>query len=183
MSQTIILPGYGGSGEAHWQTLWERADAGMVRFQPSSWDQPDLQDWITALDRAVAAASEPPLLVAHSLACLLVPHWAAARPDRRIAGAFLVAVPDPDGPQFPEEAPSFRAVPDRTLPFPTLIIASTDDPFGTTAHAERRARAWGAGFIEVGALGHINSSSGLGDWPLGAKLLSAFRAGLRHQAG
>ncbi len=178
MSTLVTLPGIGGSGEAHWQTIWEKTDPSMVRFQPTDWDKPDLHDWLAALDRAVAAATEPPILVAHSLACLLVAHWAGRGLRSEVQGAFLVAVPDPDGPSFPAvEAGSFRAVPDTTLPFPALVVASHDDPYGSIAYARRRAAAWGAGFVIAGALGHMNSASDLGDWPVGAMLLEAFRAG------
>jgi predicted alpha/beta hydrolase family esterase len=58
-------------------------------------------------------------------------------------------------------------------------VASSNDPYGTLDHARRRAAQWGAGFIELGALGHINGSSGLGDWPDGLNLLAAFKAGCR----
>lgn len=172
----IILPGIGNSGEAHWQTRWEQADPSFQRFQPASWEQPELQDWIAALDRAVAAQAQPPLLVAHSLACLLVAHW-AARTRGRVRGALLVAVPDPEGPAFPAEAASFRTVPEQPLPFPALIVASTDDPYGSVDHARGRAAAWGAGFVTLGPFGHINGASGLGDWPTGQMLLEAFAAG------
>lgn len=182
MAAIVTLPGIGGSGEAHWQSLWEASDPSMARFQPASWDQPELDDWIAALDRAVLAAAGPPLLVAHSLACLLVAHWAARREESAgvaVRGAFLVAVPDPDGPAFPTaEAATFRGVPELALPFPALVVASSDDPYGSLEHARRRAAAWGAGLVEVGALGHINDASGLGGWPQGRMLLQAFRAGL-----
>lgn len=179
---TIILPGIGGSGDAHWQTLWQQADPAMRRIQPSSWDQPELEDWLAALDRAVVAASEPPLLVAHSLACLLVAHWAARR-ELPVRGALLVAVPDPDSPAFPVEAAGFRHAPDQPLRFPALIVASTDDPYGALPYARQRAAAWGAGLVIAGALGHINGASGLGDWPLGTMLLQAFSAGTGVAAG
>jgi predicted alpha/beta hydrolase family esterase len=35
-----------------------------------------------------------------------------------------------------------------------------------------------SGLIVLGALGHVNASSGLGDWPQGRALLDAFSAGL-----
>lgn len=177
----IILPGIGNSGPAHWQTRWEQADPAFQRFQPASWDQPELEEWIAALDRAVAAQAQPPLLVAHSLACLLVAHWAARR-ETAIRGALLVAVPDPDGPAFPAEAASFRGVPQRPLPFPALVVASTDDPYGSADHARGRAAAWGAGLVTLGAFGHINGASGLGDWALGRMLLEAFAAGTRRSS-
>lgn len=177
MHDIITLPGLGGSGDAHWQTLWERADARFTRFQPASFDQPDLDDWEQSLERAVRRCAGPPVLVAHSLACLLVAHWAARFPSA-IAGAFLVAVPDPDGANFPAEAAAFRPVPERALRFPSLIIASTDDPYGELDITRQFARTWQSGLIVPGALGHINASSGLGDWPQGRALLDAFRAGL-----
>jgi len=177
MHDIITLPGLGGSGDTHWQTLWERADARVTRFQPASWDQPDLDDWEHSLERTIARCVAPSVLVAHSLACLLVAHWAARFP-RAIAGAFLVAVPDPAGANFPPEAASFKQVPDRALRFPSLVIASTNDPYGAIEVTQQRARDWQSGLVVAGALGHINASSGLGDWPQGRALLDAFRAGL-----
>ncbi|QOG18384.1 MULTISPECIES: RBBP9/YdeN family alpha/beta hydrolase [Bradyrhizobium] len=177
MHDIITLPGLGGSGDTHWQTLWERKDARFARFQPASFDQPDLDDWEQSLEQAVRHCAKPPVLVAHSLACLLVAHWAARLPSA-IAGAFLVAVPDPDGVNFPAEAAAFKAVPDRALRFPALVIASTDDPYGEIDTTRQRAHAWQSGLVVLGALGHINASSGLGDWPQGRALLGAFSAGL-----
>ncbi|MBR0708829.1 RBBP9/YdeN family alpha/beta hydrolase [Bradyrhizobium liaoningense] len=177
MHDIITLPGLGGSGDTHWQTLWERTDARFTRFQPASWDQPDLDDWEQALERAVARCAKPPVVVAHSLACLLVAHWAARFPSA-IAGAFLVALPDPDGGNFPAEAVAFKPVPDHPLRFPSLIVASTNDPYGALEVTRRRAQAWQSGLIVAGALGHINATSALGDWPQGCALLDAFRVGL-----
>jgi uncharacterized protein len=176
---TLILPGIGGSGEAHWQTLWQRSNPAFRRFQPTSWDQPELEDWLAALDRAVAESAGPPLLVAHSLACLLVAHW-AARSTALVRGALLVAVPDPQGPEFPLEAASFGGAPERPLRFPALIVASTDDPYGSLEYVRGRAAAWNAGLVVAGALGHINAASGIGDWAQGAALLEAFEAGTRR---
>jgi predicted alpha/beta hydrolase family esterase len=106
MHDIITLPGLGGSAETHWQTLWERNDTRFTRFQPASWDRPELADWEQSLEQAVGRCAKPPVLVAHSLACLLVAHWATRFPST-IAGAFLVAVPDPDGANFPAEAAAF----------------------------------------------------------------------------
>jgi predicted alpha/beta hydrolase family esterase len=182
MPAIITLPGINGSGRGHWQTLWEKADPNFFRFQPPDWDRPALGPWITALDRAIAAADTPPVLVAHSLACLLVPHWAAIHEPSRIRGAFLVSVPDPQSPVFPKvEAPSFFApVPSARLPFATLVIASSDDPYGSVDYARGMADKWGAGVIIAGAHGHMNSKSGLAVWPQGRMLLDAFKAGLRN---
>jgi uncharacterized protein len=178
MADIIILPGIGGSGETHWQTLWERKNPHMRRFAPANWDRPDLADWIAALDKEIAACEQPPLLVAHSLACLLVAHWQQDS-CKTVAGAFLAAVPDPQGPVFPVEAAGFVGVPEKRFAFASLIVASSNDPYGSLDYARTRAAQWGSGFVEVGALGHINGGSGLGYWPDGLDLLTAFAAGNR----
>jgi uncharacterized protein len=177
MRQIITLPGIGGSGKEHWQTRWESRHGNMRRFSPEDWDRPSLGNWIASLDHAIDAASEPPLLVAHSLACLLVANWRTVS-TRRIAGAFLVAVPDPSSESFPPEAKEFAA-PDWQTPFdfPSVIVASSTDPFASAAYSRLRAAAWQTGLVELGALGHINGNSGLGDWPEGLNLLVAFAAG------
>ena len=176
MADIVILPGIGGSGETHWQSHWEKANSRMRRFEPMNWEQPDLDDWTAALDRAVGAATEPPLLVAHSLACLLVAHWQRVS-SLSVVGAFLVAVPDPESDAFPAEAAPFAHTPKGKFRFPSLIIASSDDPYGKLDYARTTAIQWGSGIVEAGALGHINGRSGLEDWPGGLALLTAFAAG------
>ena len=126
MTDFIILPGSGGSGEAHWQTRWQQANSAMRRFSPASWDLPDFDDWVAALETAVSQATTPPVLIAHSLSCLLVAHWQTVS-GLEIAGAFLVAVPDPASPAYPAYAIPFAETPRGPLRFPSLIVASTDD--------------------------------------------------------
>ncbi|CDM55812.1 MULTISPECIES: RBBP9/YdeN family alpha/beta hydrolase [Rhizobium] len=178
MRDIIMVPGIGGSGEAHWQSRWEAADPRMRRFSPSNWDQPDLEDWIAALDRAAGQSENEPFLVAHSLSCLLVAHW-ARRATYRASGALLVAPPDPRSPAFPPEAAGFADPPVTALPFLSLVIASSDDPFGSLDYARTKADAWGSEFMGIGARGHINEKSGLGEWPEGRAALAAFEARLR----
>lgn len=88
-----------------------------------------------------------------------------------VRAAFLVTVPDPDGPNFPSAAQGFKPVPLMRFPFPSLVVASTDDPFGSVHHAQRCAVAWGSAFVEIGSAGHINADSGHGEWPVGFALL------------
>lgn len=116
----------------------------------------------------MAGFSEPPLLVAHSLGCLLVAHWAGRVP---VAGALLVAPPDPNDPAFPAKAASFAPAPRRALPIPAIIVASSNDPYGSVDHAVALASAWGTDLAPAGALGHINGASGLGEWEWCLQLL------------
>ncbi len=177
MTPTIIVPGIGNSGPDHWQSLWENEYHSMTRFAPSNWDEPDLTDWLAALDTAIAAAPTPPILVAHSLGCLLAAHYCATH-DRPIKGIFSVAPPDPLGPKFPAVNQSFIDVPRTPLRAPTLVAASTDDPYASIGFAEDIAADWQAKFINLGPLGHVNVSSGLGDWPAGYALFETFAANL-----
>jgi len=169
----INLPGIGGSAAGHWQTLWEQSDPSIRRFKPLEWDNPQLPEWNKALQDAVDAAESPVVLVAHSLSCLLVAHW-AAQTQTVVAGAFLVAVPDPEAPVFPKAAASFREVPALPLPFRSLIVASTNDLYGTIEYMERRAKEWGSQTVNIGDRGHINASSNLGEWREGKTLLHDF---------
>jgi predicted alpha/beta hydrolase family esterase len=171
----IHLPGIGNSGEAHWQSRWELSDPRIRRFDPASWDQPDLADWIAALDRAVGATTTPPVLVAHSLACLLVAHW-QKQTAAPVKGALLVAVPDPRSPAFPAEAAAFASVPEERFRFPSLIVVSTNDPYASVPYVQARAGQWGSDLVNIGAKGHINSASNLGDWPEGSQILMEFDA-------
>jgi predicted alpha/beta hydrolase family esterase len=166
----LILPGFGNSDRHHWQTIWELRHSDWQRVNLSDWDSPDCDDWVRVLDAAVQACSSPPLLVAHSLACLLVAHW-ARRSQFALQGAFLVAVPDPQSERFPATARGFVPVPMAPLPFRSLVVASTNDPFGSSAHAKLCAAAWGSDFVDIGQAEHINADSGHGEWNQGYALL------------
>jgi predicted alpha/beta hydrolase family esterase len=56
------------------------------------------------------------------------------------------------------------------------VVASTNDPFGSLAHANHCARAWGSSFVDIGSAGHINADSGHGEWNEGYALLQRFLA-------
>ena len=166
----LILPGIGNSGPEHWQSLWERRNPAFRRVQQRDWDHPEKDEWVEALELAVVQSRGNVVLVAHSLACLAVAHWAFGS-RTRVKAALLVAVPDPEGPSFPREARGFSAVPLQPFGFSSAVVASADDPYGGLEHSKRCAHAWGARLVTVGAVGHINAQSGLGDWPEGFALL------------
>ena len=174
----LVLPGYGGSGPAHWQTLWERAHPELHRVEARDWDHPDREEWVAALESAVRATGTGIVLIAHSLACLQVVHWAAEHPGsaRAIRAALLVAPPDPDQADFPEAITGFSPLPLQPLPIPALVLGSTNDPYGTPEFTAACAKAWGTRFVSVGAKGHVNAASGLGEWAEGWELLKSLEA-------
>ena len=171
-----MLPGYADSGPDHWQTLWERR-YGYVRVEQDDWLMPEREAWVTTLEQAVRAAPARVVLVAHSLGCALVAHWAAGGSTDRVRGALLVAPADIDrvSEELPEVA-SFAPVPMARLPFSSLVVASTTDPFVTAARARAMAAAWGARLVDVGDAGHINADAGIGEWTDGHQLLDELLA-------
>ncbi len=174
-STVLIFPGLGNSGPQHWQTLWEQANPDFVRIAQRDWDKPLCEEWVAVLESTVQRIGPSVVVVAHSLGCLAVAHW-AARPHAPIKAALLVAVPNPDGPNFPVEAIGFSPVPHRRFPFPSIVVASRNDPYGSPAHAQACAAAWGSRLVDIGEAGHINSGSGLGAWQEGFELLNQLRA-------
>ncbi|MGB4777622.1 RBBP9/YdeN family alpha/beta hydrolase [Microbacterium sp.] len=171
----VVLPGLGGSDAGHWQTVWQQADRRFTRIAPSSWDEPELDDWIAAVDRAIGHAS--PVLVAHSLGCLTAIEWTRRNPGRDVA-LFLVALPDPAAQSFPLPESAFTGIPlAEPLTVPALMIASGDDAYCAPERSAEIAAALGAAWIAVGDRGHLNAASGLATWREGRGLLTAFAAG------
>lgn len=183
----MIVPGIWNSDAEHWQSVWQRERGDdAVRIAPASWGEPDPGDWRDAISHAVASCAEPPVLVAHSLGVLAVADWLAAdRADRAgpgetaVAGAFLVAPPDPSAPGFPAAASGFTAP--RPVPLgtaagrvPIRMVVSDDDPYCTVDRAVAFADTMGAAVLRVGTLGHVNVASGVGGWSAGRELLDAF---------
>lgn len=165
MIPVLIVPGLGGSGEDHWQTHLERSFASAARVQQTDWDRPDLAAWSEQLLRAIVARPGS-ILVSHSLGCLLVAHVVAQQPRLPIAAALLVAPADVDSERHtPSFLRDFAPIARRPLPFPSIVVASTNDPYMTIERARALAKAWGAEFVEAGACGHINVASGFGPWP------------------
>jgi predicted alpha/beta hydrolase family esterase len=173
----LIIPGLGGSGPDHWQSRWQARLPDARRVEQADWDKPDRVDWVARLDAAVAQAKQPPILVAHSLSCALVACWAATH-ARPVHAALLVAPADIESDAHtPPEAHVFRPLPMMRLSFPTIIVASRDDPYVAFHRATAMANAWGAELVDIGKAGHINTASGYGEWPQGERLLVRLQVG------
>jgi hypothetical protein len=178
MSATVlIIPGLGGSGPDHWQSLWQRRRRDCLRVEQARWDDPHPAEWTAAIAAYVAIAPGPIILVAHSLGCAAVAHWAATATDHgAVAGALLVAPCDVDRPDASASIARFAPMPAQALPFRSTVVASRTDAYVTLARAACFAANWGSAFVDAGALGHINAASGLGDWDFGIVLLDALLA-------
>jgi len=168
-----VLPGWQDSGPAHWQSRWE-ALHGFERVQQADWHWPRRGDWMARLDEVLLAEPAPVALVAHSLGCQLVAAWAAhSAHTARVRAALLVAPPDTARADMPPQLASWRVVPRQRLPFAAELLFSSDDPFCSAERAQAMAADWGALAVPMGARGHLNADSGLGDWPEGVARLAA----------
>lgn len=168
--RTLIIPGINGSGPAHWQTLWEEK-YGLERVEQRDWVNPDLAEWISTLNEAVTANPERVVLVAHSLGCLAVAHWARAYPANtgQVLSALLVAPPNVElSPGIPQALRNFAIY--EVIPFSTILVGSENDYHMTLEAARKLARHWGSRFVNAGPAGHINVDSGHGPWPAGEAL-------------
>ena len=127
----LTVPGLNGSGPSHWQTLWEQSRPDTARVELGLWSRPLRNAWVTKLDQAIRQAQAPVVLAAHSLGCLAVAWWAqlSGQPyGWPVAGALLVAPADVDRAGAPVELQGFAPTPRFARPFPSLVVASTDDP-------------------------------------------------------
>jgi predicted alpha/beta hydrolase family esterase len=170
----LIVPGYTNSGPEHWQTRWQSKLSTARRVEQAEWSKPVREDWTERVAQAVNEAERPVVLVAHSLG---VPAAIQAMPQFRkpVAGGFFVAPPDVANPAIrPRHLMTFGPYPREPLPFPSIVIASRNDPYGSFGAAEDIAAAWGSLFIDAGETGHINAESGHGPWPEGSMVFAKF---------
>ncbi|MBB1518742.1 RBBP9/YdeN family alpha/beta hydrolase [Aquipseudomonas guryensis] len=181
----LILPGWQGSPDNHWQSHWLRSLPNASRVEQADWDQPDPASWVAALERAVGAASSPVILIAHSLGCVTVARWAAQAPLaslRQVRGALLVAPADVERPGCPEALKGFAPIPRDLLPFPSQLVGSDNDPAASAARALQLARDWGAQAAVLTGAGHINVKSGHQRWEQGFAYLYRLQSQIEQQA-
>jgi predicted alpha/beta hydrolase family esterase len=51
----LIVPGWQGSPDNHWQSHWQRTLPNSARVEQHDWLTPQRQDWVQALEQAIAA--------------------------------------------------------------------------------------------------------------------------------
>ncbi|GEN99838.1 hypothetical protein NSE01_16710 [Novosphingobium sediminis] len=174
----LTVPGLGNSGPGHWQTTWEARLPRCRRVDLGLWEDPHRNTWVNKLNLAIQRAEGPVVLAAHSLGCLAVAWWAEYEQPGgvieggKVIGALLVAPPDVEERPLDRRLTRFAPVPEAALPFPSILVASRNDPYLTMAQARRLARRWGARLADAGEAGYINAASELGDWAFGRLLLN-----------
>ena len=178
MSATVLfVPGLRDHVEDHWQTHAARAFPGSVTVEPLTEDRLSRAARVAALDAALGSIEGEVVIAAHSAGCLMVAHWALA-PSRSIKGALLATPADVEHP-LPPGYPSFDdlsangwvPIPRQPLPFPTLVVASRNDPLAGFQRVQGLANNWGAKLLDAGEVGHLNPPAGFGPWPDGHRLI------------
>jgi uncharacterized protein len=164
----LIVPGLGHSGPGHWQHRWVEKIRNARFIEQDEWDAPSREDWVEKIEHAVMMATRPVVLVGHSLGVAAIVAANEKLVDTKVRAGFLVAPPDLDEhPDVPAEAAAFRDLPRDPLKFPTMLVASSNDPYCTVERAAEFANCWGSDFHIAGDAGHINAESGHGPWPEG----------------
>lgn len=157
---SLIIPGLRNSDANHWQSLWQAHLPQSRRIQLDEWATPDLEKWKDAIRLELASLKQPAVLIAHSFGTLASAAIALEQPEK-VAALFLVAPADPD--KFGIR----HQLPEVPLDKPAKLIASSNDPWLTASKAAYLALQWGADFLQLKNVGHINSDSNLGVWPEG----------------
>lgn len=166
----LIVPGWQGSCAAHWQSHWQQVLPDCSRVEQDDWLLPQRQAWIDQLEQAVAADSRPVVLIAHSLGCVTIAHWAlqaAAKLLAQVRGALLVAPADVERQDCPAALLNFAPMPTQRLPFPSLLVGSTNDHAADAQRALLFAEHWGSAAVILPNVGHINVQSGHHRWEQG----------------
>jgi predicted alpha/beta hydrolase family esterase len=166
----LILHGLEGSGPAHWQTwLAEqlRARGEQVSYpdlpEPSD-PQPDA--WREAVEAELGDLDKP-VVLCHSLACLLWLRLAADAEEPLAASVLLVAPP-----RLPDLAPVARFEPDgvaaadvRRAAGETLMVCSDNDPYCPPGAVAAYAEPLEIAAHVISGAGHLNPETGYGEWP------------------
>ena len=169
-STILTLPGIGGSGPQHWQSLWEK-EYGFIRVEQKDWETPSCSDWVASIHNSVSKYDpQTVILVGHSAVCTPIAYW-ARQYNISIKAALLVAPADAEADTFPAGASGFSPMSLMKLPFPSIVVASTNDYFVTLDRAAQFANAWGSELVNVDEAGHINVASGFGEWREGLEIL------------
>ena len=181
----VLVPGWYGSEDAHWQSHWQRALPNASRVEQQDWITPLRADWIAELDAEIRRQPGPVVLIAHSLGCVTVALWAAQAERRvrdQVRGALLVAPADVERESCAEALRNFAPISREPLPFPSVLVGSDNDAAASALRAMELARAWGSEAAILSGAGHINVKSGHRYWEQGFGYLYRLQSRIEQQA-
>lgn len=187
----LIVPELRDHVAEHWQTHLH-ARLGRVRsVPPLQANQLSHAHRVAAIQAEIERIAGPIVIVAHSAGVLMTMHWAAKyqqiylnkkhQQDQQkqwVQAALLVAPPNLDQ-AWPDNYPTPESMrlkgwdhfQDLQLAFPSVVVASRNDPLASFSSVERMAQGWGSTLLDLGDVGHLNPAAGYGHWPLAEQLV------------
>lgn len=164
----LVVPGLGHAGAGHWQHRWVEKIRTAQFVEHEDFNAPNFDAWVENLEQAIIRATRPVILVGHSLGVQNIVAVSDRLNDSKVKGAFLVSPPDVDeGYEIPEPMKAFANVSRDPLKFPSMMIASSNNPLCSPERAAEFAACWGSDFHIAGDAGQIDIASGHGPWPEG----------------
>lgn len=167
-AEIVFIPGSAGLDERHWLARWQGRLSTGRRLEIDAADTANPGKWVEKVSQTVNEAERPVVLVAHGLGVTAAIH-AAGDFSAPVAGAFLVAPADPS-----TNGNAFRPFPFGPLAFPSVLVASRNDPHCDFTRAEEFAADWGSQLIDAGNVGRLDAESGHGPWPEGSLTFARF---------
>ena len=158
----LAIPGHAPLEPGHWLERWTgRLSTALPVPAAQGNDDP--------LHRLIAEAPGPVVALAYREGIERLLAHADALP---VTGAFLVA-------PLENSVVAERIEP---LPFPSILVASRDDPLCPFERAEDMGASWGSLFVDAGEAGELDAASGRGPWPEGLMVLAKFMGRLEPVA-
>lgn len=174
---TLLLSDLDCEVGGYWQRHWIEGRIDCRAVDLGNARQPDRNSCVMRLDHALRRVGAPVILVGHGVGALTIAAWTglmSSESESAVAGALLIAPCDPMAEGADPRLQCFAPLPTTIFTFPTLVVASDDDPAISAERAFSLARQWGAGFARFGECGHFMPSDGLGWWDEGEELLDRF---------
>lgn len=173
--QFLHVPGLDNSGADHWHTNWEKQFPQIKRVVQQDWESPDKEDWVNTLESYIQKYKEKPIvLISHSLGSAAVIHADKLKNLQAVKAAFLVALPDVERGDFPEDCTGFSPLPKIQLSFPAVMVSSANDAWCNLAVAEKWAKTFNIPLINIGKKQHICGEKQFETWEEGKKILVKF---------
>lgn len=168
MLKVLILHGWGGSDDPHWQA-WLAGEIvkeyAMVAFPLLDNPHfPSKNRWMKQA-KALLEDFQPDVVICHSLGCTLWFHLCLEGQIVPVKRLLLVAPPrltcelETLKSFFPLEAPS------NLFADETILVTSDNDPYMMPEEALSLQKSLGIQMKVLENAGHINTSSGYGEWP------------------
>ena len=166
MKKVLILHGWGGSDEPHWQ-WWLKGqllEKGYEVSFPSfpNRDFPKFDEWMNTLEKEYNSF-QPDIVVCHSLANILWFHFAQNNTLRELDKLMLVA-PVRKTCNIKELKSFFPyPIPKKLNAKEIIMVGSTNDPYLSTEEAIGLQSDLNIGLKILDNAGHINAESGFGE--------------------